>query len=84
MSKLTKAEKLEVFKQDLRSRIGTTYAQLNNLNPSASYAAAQQYPHQQRVYWANADSAPEPPLGVDVSAVPDMITVSGEPRKRRE
>jgi hypothetical protein len=78
-SMLTKAEKLAVFKQDASLRTGTTYAKLNNLNPSARYAAAQEYPHQQRVYWAHADNAVEPPLGIDVNAVPDMTTVSGEP-----
>jgi hypothetical protein len=72
---LTKAEKLAVFKQDQSLRTGTTYSKLNNLNPSARATVVDPRP----AYWALADSAVMPPLGIDVNAVPDMTTVSGEP-----
>ena len=81
MSKLTKAEKLEVFKQDASLRTGTTYAAHTDriLDQGRRFSApAVDYPHRP-AYWANADSAVMPPLGVDINWVGDMTTVSGEP-----
>jgi hypothetical protein len=82
-SKLTKAEKLEVFKQDASLRTGTTYAELNNLHPSVRRVAQAEPAYWKPAYWANADNAVMPPLGEDINSVPDMITVDGSPRKRR-
>jgi hypothetical protein len=82
MSKLTKAERLEIFKQDQSLPTGTTYAAHTDriVDQGRRFSAPTvDYPHRP-AYWAHADNAVMPPLGVDINWVGDMTTVSGEPK----
>jgi hypothetical protein len=78
---LTTKEKLEVLLQDKSARAATTYAAHTDriVDQGRRFSApAVDYP-QRPAYWANADNAVMPPLGVDINWVGDMTTVSGEP-----
>jgi hypothetical protein len=78
----TQAERLRVLLQDASAR-GTTYAAHTDrlVDQGRRFSAPTTVEPVRPPYWANVDNAVMPPLGEDINSVPDMTTVSGEPRK---